>query len=416
VPAGGLRVRHDPDQLEKIVGNLSGNALKFTPPGGLVELRAAREGDWAVIEVEDTGPGIAAEHQERIFERFYQADDSSRRAHEGTGIGLALAKELVELHGGTLAVRSAEGEGSTFTVRLPLATGEATVRNQETVAPDDPVVSAPAMLEAAATAATAGSRDDVTTVLVAEDNEELLEYLAEHLRDQYRVITAANGARALALARERVPDLVVSDVMMPELDGQSLCEAIKADPEIDFIPVILLTAKASRESRLAGLEGGADDYLAKPVDMRELLVRAANLITSRRRLRERFQSERRALPTLPPPPSAAPLDAGSDAFIRKLYAAMAEHVGDEAFSVDSLAAAVDMSRSTLYRRLEALTGKSPMEVLWDYRLQQAAQWLRETDANVSEIAYGVGFKSVPHFCARFRERFGLSPSAYRRTP
>jgi YesN/AraC family two-component response regulator len=232
----------------------------------------------------------------------------------------------------------------------------------------------------------------------------------------YRVITAANGARALALARERVPDLVVSDVMMPELDGQSLCEAIKGDPEIDFIPVILLTAKASRESRLAGLEGGADDYLAKPVDMRELLVRSANLITSRRRLRERWQADRRALPTLPPPPQAAPLDAGTDAFVRKLYAAMAEHIGDDAFNVDGLAAAVDMSRSTLYRRLEALTGKSPMGVLWDYRLQQAAQWLRETDANVSEIAYGVGFKSVPHFCARFRERFGLSPSAYRRTP
>jgi len=415
VPAGGLRVRHDPDQLEKVVGNLLGNALKFTPPGGRVELRSSREGDWALIEIEDTGPGIAPEHHDRIFERFYQVDDSSRRAHEGAGIGLALAKELVELHGGTLTLQSTPGEGSTFTVRIRVARGEPAMADELAVSPglpDESPVTATAAMPPAIAPDTAG--EDVTTVLVAEDNEELLEYLAEHLRDQYHVITAANGARALALARERVPDLIVSDVMMPELDGQSLCETIKADPEIDFIPVILLTAKASRESRLAGLEGGADDYLAKPVDMRELLVRAANLITSRRRLRERWQADRRALPTLSPPPQAVPLDAGTSAFVGKLYAAMAEHVGNDALNVDTLAAAVDMSRSTLYRRLEALTGKSPMEVLWDYRLQQAAQWLSETDANVSEIAYGVGFKSVPHFCARFRERFGLTPSAYRR--
>jgi signal transduction histidine kinase/DNA-binding response OmpR family regulator len=416
VPAGGLRVRHDPDQLEKVAGNLLGNALKFTPPGGMVDLRASRDGDWALFEVEDTGPGIAAEHQARVFERFYQVDDTSRRVHEGAGIGLALAKELVDLHGGTLTLRSVVGEGSTFTVRLPLA-GEGAATVQHVIAPREPdhQPSPVAQADRGAAAAVPGSEvEDITTVLVAEDNEELLEYHADHLRDHYRVITAANGARALAMAREQVPDLIVSDVMMPELDGQSLCETIKGDPEIDFIPVILLTAKVSRESRLAGLEGGADDYLAKPVDMRELLVRAANLITSRRRLRERWRDERRPLPTLPPPPAAALPDAGSDAFVRKLYAAMAEHIADDAFGVDALAAAVDMSRSTLYRRLESLDGKSPMDLLMDYRLQQAAQWLTDTDANVSEIAYGVGFKSVPHFCARFRDRFGMSPSAYRK--
>jgi signal transduction histidine kinase/DNA-binding response OmpR family regulator len=415
VPAGGLRVRHDPDQMEKVVGNLLGNALKFTPAGGRVELHASRVGDWAVLEVTDTGPGIAPEHHGRIFDRFYQVDDSSRRSHEGAGIGLALARELVDLHGGTLALHSVPGEGSTFTVRLPLTDGpDASVVAPAIAQPDKASAFATRARDDAVDAAPPeDDGEDVTTVLVVEDNEELLEYLADHLRDHYRVITAANGARALALARERVPDLVVSDVMMPELDGQSLCEAIKGDPDIDFIPVILLTAKASRESRLTGLEGGADDYLAKPVDMRELLVRAANLITSRRRLRERWTDERRPLPTLPPPPALAPPDAGSDAFVRKMYAAMAAHIGDDTFTVDGLAAAVDMSRSTLYRRLESLTGKSPMDLVMDYRLQQAAQWLAETDANVSEIAYGVGFKSVPHFCSRFRDRYGQSPSAFR---
>jgi DNA-binding response OmpR family regulator/two-component sensor histidine kinase len=416
-PVGGLRVRFDPDKMEKVIGNLLGNALKFTPAGGSVELRAQDERDgWAVVEVEDTGPGIPAEHQARIFDRFYQVDDSSRRMHEGAGIGLALARELVDLHGGKIGVRSSEGSGSTFIVRLPLAAGEAHAGGQ---GPAHPMAgesrgaeyTAPVVARAAPATASRPSGDDVTTVLVAEDNAELLTYLRDHLAEQYRVIEAGNGAQALELARQHVPDLIVSDVMMPEMDGQTLCETIKRDPETDFIPVILLTARASRDSRLAGLEGGADDYLAKPVDMRELLVRAANLITSRRRLKERWQEARRVLPTLTAPQRP---DSGSGAFLRKLYAAMAEHVGDENFQVEGLAAAVAMSRSTLYRKLETLTGRAPMEVLWDYRLEQAAQWLTETDANVSEIAYGVGFKGVPHFSARFRERFGVSPSAYRK--
>jgi signal transduction histidine kinase/DNA-binding response OmpR family regulator len=418
-PVGGIRVRYDADHMEKVIGNLLGNALKFTPSRGRVELRARVEGTgaeaMAVVEVEDNGPGIPAEHQARVFDRFYQVDDSPRRAHEGAGIGLSLSREVVELHGGTLTLRSVEGSGSTFIVRLPVATGDA----QPVVEPAGPrAVTAETPVPAAVGPAPkpgAADADDVTTVLVAEDNAELLAYLREHLADRYRVLEAANGARALELAHQHVPDLIVSDVMMPELDGQSLCEAIKRDAETDFIPVILLTAKASRESRLAGLEGGADDYLAKPVDMGELLVRAANLIASRRRLKERWQAERRELPTLPVAFHPSPLDAGSAEFLKRVYSAIAEHVGDEQFQVESLAATVNTSRSTLYRRVEALTGRPPMDVLWNYRLDQAAQWLTETDANVSEIAYGVGFKSVPHFCARFRERFGESPTGYRRT-
>ncbi|HEY2825952.1 MAG TPA: ATP-binding protein, partial [Gemmatimonadales bacterium] len=419
-PVGGIRVRYDPDQMEKVITNLLGNALKFTPAGGKVELRARAEEEgangWAVVEVEDTGPGISPAHQQRVFDRFYQLDDSPRRAHEGAGIGLALAKELVDLHHGTLTVRSVLGTGSTFVVRLPLASGE--LRDgAEGPAPSGLLEAraasavGSASAERPARADTGPAADDVTTVLVAEDNAELLGYLREHLEDHYRVLDAANGAVALRLAREHVPDLIVSDVMMPEMDGQALCAAVKGDPEIDFIPVILLTAKASRESRLAGLEGGADDYLAKPVDMRELLVRASNLITSRRRLKERYQESRRDLPTLQVTP---PHGVQSQDFVRKLYEIMAQHVGNDAFEAEAFATAMAMSRSTLYRRVEAELGRAPMDVLRDYRLEQAAQWLVSTDGNVSEIAYAVGFKSVPHFCARFRERFRRTPSAYRR--
>lgn len=417
-PVGGIRVRCDSDHMEKVIGNLVGNALKFTPPGGRVELRikADSEGDgMAVIEIEDTGPGIAPEHQAKVFERFYQVDDSSRRAHEGTGIGLALVRELVELHDGTVGLRSTVGAGSTFTVRLPIATDGG--RGSGELVATEPLP-APTLSRAAGRAPEGrrtSASADVTTVLVVEDNADLLEFLREHLAGRFRVLTAANGVRGLEMARDHVPDLIISDVMMPEMDGQSLCEAVKGDADIGFVPVILLTARASRESRLAGLVGGADDYLTKPVDLAELLIRADNLIASRRRVRERLLAEDRRLPSISVPVKAAPRDASGRAILDKLSDVLSTHLADDDFGVVELAAAMGMSRSTMYRRLEPLLGRSPMDALWDYRLEQAAQWLAETSITVSEVAYGVGFKSMPHFCAKFRDRFGETPSAFRRS-
>ena len=422
-PVGAVRVRYDTDKMEKIIGNLVGNALKFTPAGGSVALRCGTttsEPAEAVLEIQDSGPGIAPAHRQRVFERFYQVDDSPRRAHEGLGIGLALVKELVELHGGQITLQSEEGAGCTFTVRLPVApatprsvdrqgvpkTGSAVVRSART-----PLVGSPTREPRPARAS---ENEDVVTVLVVEDNVELLEFLGDHLAERYRVLTAPNGVRGLAIAREHVPDLIISDVMMPEMDGLSLCEAIKQDPEIDFIPIILLTAKASRDSRLAGLRGGADDYLAKPVDLVELMVRAENLIRSRHRVRERYRAERRDLPVMQAPLKAGLLDASNRALVEKFYAIVDDRLGDESFDVEAMAVAMGLSRATLYRKLGAALGTSPVDALWDYRMAQAAQWLEETPITVSEVAYGVGFKSVPHFCAKFRARYGETASAYRR--
>jgi signal transduction histidine kinase/CheY-like chemotaxis protein len=417
-PVGALRVRYDADQMEKIVGNLVGNALKFTPAGGSVELRASTGADGeavAIFEVEDSGPGIAPEFHARIFERFFQVDDSSRRAHEGAGIGLALVRELVELHGGTVAVRSALGSGSTFIVRLPLVSaGTGTSGEHATHPVSVPTRSTVVHRPSPVASPSVATSSDTTTVLVVEDNEELLEFLRDHLADRFRVLVAENGVRGLEMARAHVPDLIVSDVMMPEMDGQALCEAVKGDAEIDFIPVILLTAKASRDSRLAGLVGGADDYLTKPVDLPELLIRAENLIASRRRVRERWRAANQQLPAISFPMKAPPRDASGRALLESLAAVLAAHLADEDFGVEAMAAAMGMGRSTLYRKLEPLLGKSPMDALWDYRMAQAAQWLAETSITVSEVAYGVGFKSVPHFCGKFRERYGETPSGYRR--
>ena len=419
-PVGGVPVRFDPDQMDKVLANLLGNALKFTESGGVVQLQVTQElGDAessVVITISDTGIGIPADRLGRIFDRFYQVDDSPQRMHEGTGIGLAITKELLDLHGGRIAVSSRVGVGTTFTIRLPLARSD-----EPSVASSTPPRGTPARHEdravvvAPSRAAPAASDDAQATVLVVEDNAELRDYLRDHLSAEFLVLEAADGLRGVAMAREHLPDLVISDIMMPGMDGQALCATLKGSTETDFIPVMLLTARASRESRLSGLTEGADDYLTKPVDMAELLVRARNLVTSRRRQAAR-------VPTIGTPQSrltlqaGAALPAGSQVFLERLNSVLADHVGDENFQVDAMAAGLAVSRATLYRRIETTLGRSPMDVLWQYRLDQAALWLRETDATVSEIAYAVGFKSVPHFSRRFRARFDATPSAYRLAP
>ena len=255
--------------------------------------------------------------------------------------------------------------------------------------------------------------DDAVTVLIVEDNAELLQYLREHLADRYRVLVAENGRRGLDVALTHAPDLIISAIMMPDMDGEDLCRAIKADPETAFIPVVLLTARASRESKLAGLALGADDYLTKPVDLAELVLRAENLLAARRHVRERLRALNQDLPTLHVPLAAPPRDASERALADRFSRELAAHLADADFDVDKLASAMGMSRTTLYRKLTPLLGQSPRDALREYRLAQAAQWLAETAISVGEVAYGVGFKSVPHFCVSFRARYGVSPSAYR---
>ncbi len=452
-PVGGLRIRCDADHIEKIVGNLVGNALKFTGEGGAVELRVRRDdvnGRRAVrFEVSDDGPGIAPEHHGRIFERFGQVDNSSSRAHEGTGIGLALVKELVHLHGGTVWLQSAPGQGSTFVVRLPAEATDSfavptSAAAQEPAAdtagvsarvaasiPDSaptsgpsrsalPIAGSTSLLDVPS-AALSGERQVATRtdereeralVLLVEDNADLLEWLQEHIVTQYRVLTATDGVQGLAMARQHKPDVIVSDLMMPNMDGQSLCAAVRADPDIDFIPFLLLTARASRESRLDGLRIGADAYLAKPVDLAELMVSIGGLAASRRRMKRRLA----ALPSLPAiavPVAQPPRDDEDRALLQALGRVLALHLDDEQFTSTAMADALGMSRSSLYRRLQPLLGQSPMDAVWEYRLLQGAQWLTDTGITISEIAFGVGFKSVPHFSARFRERFGETPSQHR---
>ncbi len=415
--AESLLLYFDADQMEKVFGNLLSNALKFTPEGGAVRVTVSEDAGHAVVRVADTGPGIAPDDRAHVFDRFYQTGESDSKLQPGTGIGLALVKELVELHGGTIALESALGRGATFVVRLPkgkdhLAPDQVAEQepHAETNEADEDRLARYADLPEPAGGEAPDAGADVPLVLVVDDNAELRAFVRRHLEPAYRVAEAEDGATALALARQCVPDLIVSDVMMPGMDGDALCRAVKADPEIDFVPVILLTARASMEGKLQGLEEGADDYLTKPFEMRELVMRVRNLIEQRRRLRARWAGDGAALRLTAP--EVTPSD---EAFLRAVLEAIEEGMADETFSVARLAEAVGQSRVNLHRRLKQLSGKTPSEWIMGLRLERAAALLSGGAGSVSEVAYGVGFKSVSYFCKCFRERYDVTPARYRAT-
>ncbi|MGB3543574.1 hybrid sensor histidine kinase/response regulator transcription factor, partial [Rubrivirga sp.] len=400
VPPDPVEVVADPARLETVLTNLLTNAFKFTPSGGSVRVVLEAE-SLARITVQDTGRGIAPDALPHVFDRFYTTPAEDSFGGTGTGIGLSLARELVALHGGTLEVESVQGQGSRFTVTLPLGSGAA----GDGWAPG--AIPAPA-LGGGDTSDAPDLEDDVTTVLVVEDHPELRAYVRRHLEPSYRVLETDDGQKGLEMARERLPDLVVSDVMMPGLDGLSLCHALKSDPETDFIPVILLTARAERDDRLEGLAMQADDYLTKPFDPAELRARVGNLIASRQRLRERFAS------APAPETDASGVLSADDAFRARVAAEIAEHLSDEDFSVERLAEAVGVSRSTLHRQLKEIDGVTPSAAIQAARLERAADLLAADAGTVSEVAYGVGFRSASHFSNTFAKAYGSRPSVYAR--
>ena len=413
IPNDPVEIWADPVQLEKAVSNLLSNALKFTPTGGTVRVSVEVGTEAASITVRDNGPGIPAADLPHVFDRFHQSDGADRLAEPGTGIGLALAREVAELHGGAIRVESEEGFGSLFVLSLPL--GRAHLRDDQVAAAPAPwTPHAPLASAESPPADAADDAEDRTTVLVVEDNAEVRAYVRRHLAPTYRVIEAADGAAGLAMARERLPDLVLSDIMMPKMDGIALLDALKSDSETDFVPVVLLTARAEVEDRLGGLASGADDYLTKPFDVRELRARVDNLIASRRRLRERFAIDADGEPGGDGTLHAGPVDPDSadNVFLEAVREVVERHLGDEAFSVERLAEAVGVSRGHLHRQLRALDGRTPSEVIRTMRLERAAQLLAAGAGTVSEVAYAVGFKSVSHFSRAFDGHLGVRPSQY----
>lgn len=399
--------RFDPEKMEKVVDNLLSNALKNTPEGGRVRLGLGVEaGDppEAVLCVADTGTGIPPEQQDEIFGRFSRAEAEGEDS-EGTGIGLALVREYTELHDGTIDVTSAPGEGSTFTVRLPLPPADpAAVEAEEVPAEGDDEVGA---LDPAPAAGDGLPEDapDRPVLLVVEDNEDVRAYLRRHLADDYHLIEAGDGAEGLDTARTEDPDLVLTDRMMPEMDGVELCRKIRADDSLARTPVVLLTARAAEEDAVAGLEAGADAYVTKPFSIEELRARLQRLLDAH---------WAGASDDGPPQRPSPDVDATSadEAFLDRVTDAIDEHRSRTDFTVEDLAAEVGLSPRQLRRKLKDLTGETPAAFVRQYRLDAAAQLLETEAGTVSEIAYEVGFGTPETFATRFEERFGCRPSAY----
>ena len=441
-----LRAPLDADKLEKIITNLVGNAIKFTPAGGRVAVEATRLGRDLHLRVADTGAGIPAAALPHIFDRFRQADDSATREHDGSGLGLALCKELVELHSGTIEVASTVGTGTVFVVTLPVfgesesrGTGEPGIEvweREKTDAAGDGLAAEEALagdglvpLEAVELAPSPSRgtpevratnpkseiqdaakpphelKPQSPTILVVEDHPDVCAYLTQRLSDHYRVETARDGVEGLARARALRPDLILSDVMMPKMDGYTLCRRLKADPDLDHIPVVLLTARASEESKVEGLETGADDYIYKPFSVTELLTRIENLIEIRRLLRHRFGQAVVAVAA-----TEADVSSADAAFLEQVQAAAEAHLADTQFSAEWLADLVGLSPRQLRRKLKALTNLTTAGYLRTLRLQRAMQLLRAQSGTVAEVAYAVGFNDAKYFAKLFRQVYGVPPS------
>ena len=403
----------DPDLVEKVLYNLLANALKFTSSGGSIVVRCRlQDADGPAVlllEVEDTGLGIANEHTTHIFERFYQVNGQHRAKKAGTGIGLALTRELIELHNGQISVESQPGVGTVFVVRLPVhasafpvswfsnALPDATLSELTTWSEKDTPLSATVLSPVTA---------DHPLILIVEDHDDLRQYLAGSFSQRYRVLTATNGREALQRAQNEIPDLVLSDWLMPDMDGVQLCEALKTDERTSHVPVLLLTSRSSTESKVEGLNAGADDYVTKPFNLEVLFSRIGNLIHNRRQLHTKYSRVLTVEPTSNLPESA------EEKFLRKLTTLIDEHIADPDLAVVRLERELGMSNTQLYRKLKALTGKGGNELIRSVRLQRASQLLQSGGYQVAEVAYAVGFSDPNYFIRAFKKEFGQAPGEW----
>ncbi len=407
----------DPDKFETVFYNLIGNAVKFSPEGERIEIEVTPHIHNIEIRITNTGIGIKQENLQFIFNRFYQADEiSSSQGYEGTGIGLALVKELIELHDGEINVMSIEDKEVTFIIKMPVGRAHYDpkfIREDEPYPAEKPVNSAEAYdiiseEPAIGTDHIVSANTDSRIILVVEDNTDLRNYLVEQLEDIYTVVEAENGGKGLQIADEIIPDLIISDIMMPVMDGYEMCRKIRNNFKTSHIPIIMLTAKAGKDDKLEGLETGADDYLLKPFDRKELLIRVRNLIKLRDQMKEKCRTEMLFKPRDITVPSTEKI------FIEKLTGLIEQNMSNEKFSVDKLSSEMGLSRSQLHRKLKAITDQSTTEFIRNFRLQRAANLIKQGSGNMAEIAYSVGFSSQAYFTKSFTEFFGLPPGEYRR--
>ena len=411
-----VKMGFDKEKMQHIISNLLSNAIKFTPRDGKVKLEIGEleiGESQILISVSDTGIGIPADQLPRIFERYFQVNDPMSQGEPGSGIGLAFTKELVELMRGRIEVKSEAGKGSVFTVILPYhPVVEVTSLREDLAGEQEGVISFnPTREMTPSPTPSSPLRKDVTSLsnelpslLLIEDTPEVVTYIKTILQNKYEITVAENGQIGIEKAVELIPDIIISDIMMPIKDGFAVTRFLKNDERTSHIPIILLTAKADAGSRLAGLERGADAYLAKPFDKKELKVRLEQLVELRKKLQARYAH------FTPPQPTA---DVGlqiEDAFLQKINGTIEANLGEAEFNVNELCSEMLMSRSQLFRKLKALTGRSIVAYLRSARLHKAKELLLTGRYNVSEVAYQVGFNDPKYFSRTFSQEFGHPPT------
>jgi signal transduction histidine kinase/DNA-binding response OmpR family regulator/ligand-binding sensor domain-containing protein len=409
-----IQIYVDVDKLEKILYNLLSNAFKFTTKGGDIEvlLQISEDSKYIEIAVKDSGIGIPGEKLPFVFDRFYQVDGGRNRSYEGTGIGLALTKELVELHKGSIEVKSVPSVGSEFIVRLPLDksvyTGsDVTFIESEAITPGiSPYLNVLLPTSGSDHEMVIDASSDKRTVLIVEDNEDMISYISQNLRDAYQVEEARNGEEGVNRALEIQPDLILSDVMMPKVDGLQMTKMLKENPLTCHIPIILLTAKASPESKLEGFELLADDYIVKPFSIKEVIARINAQLINRQILRNKFQ---KMITVEPSEVTSSSLD---EKFLQQALRIIEANLSNAEFSVDDLCKELSMSRTNIHLKLKAIVNQSTTEFIRSIRLKRAAQLLKQKEGSATEIAYKVGFTSQPYFSRCFKEYFKVSPTDY----
>ncbi|NET37225.1 MAG: tetratricopeptide repeat protein [Cyanothece sp. SIO1E1] len=415
-----VEMDYDAEKTLQILSNLLSNAIKFTPEGGEVylsvnieEAHTKEENDELLIMVKDTGIGIPADKLPHVFDRFYQVDDTATREGEGTGIGLALTKELVHLMKGDIQVESQVGKGTTFSLNLPIekagpsaelaATDQAELATT-LVAKEIKALNTSALEEVSGMA----NGEELDHLLIIEDNADVVEYLQALIGDTYSISVARNGEEGIERAITEIPDVIISDVMMPIKDGFEVCDTLKNDERTSHIPIILLTAKVDTEAKMAGLRRGADAYLAKPFNEEELSVRLQNLLELRQKLKQRYQNLE----------FSAAEDGETqmsleDAFITKLRKVIESKLQETDMSIQEVCREMGMSRSQLHKKVKALTNSSTTQIIRSIRLHKAKDLLQNAELTISEVAYDVGFKDPAYFSRSFSEEFGRSPRDFR---
>ena len=401
-----LYARFDEDKLSKALLNILSNAHKFTPANGevkvnmeLVELPDNKTEKSIRIRISDSGIGIPTDKLDKIFERFYQIKSADTNSYQGSGIGLHLAKEFINLHGGDIEVESEMGKGSCFTVTIPYKEGD--VSEQISVKGNDDMLENETLTE---------EKDEqlqsLPKILLVEDNDDFRDFVAERLRHHYVVLKASDGMEGMAIALKEIPDIIVSDVMMPKMDGVEMSKALKADIRTSHVPIILLTAKSGEESKLEGLMAGVDDYITKPFNLEILKLKIHNIIEGRKSIQSMFKQHIKI------EPSKISVSSLDDKLIKKALDYTEANISNPEFSVEELSRELGMSRVHLYKKLLSITGKTPIEFIRVIRLKRAAQLLEESQLSVSEIAYEVGFNNPKYFRKYFKDEFDVLPSQY----